>query len=111
MSQPFSPPFSPPLNVSTVTKIPTLQIPNKVVDEPKLDLSDMKVSLPENSNVNVNINDENRIRHCDQIYKDLTQNVKHPFFSSEENKDQIMNQLKQQIDYIYSRRYAKRRIG
>lgn len=110
MSSPFSPPFSPPLNVSTVTKIPTLQIPNKV-EEPKIDLTEMKVSLPENVNVNVNNNDENRIKHCEQIYKDLTQNVKHPFFSSEENKEQIMNQLKQQIDYIYSRRYAKRRIG
>jgi hypothetical protein len=107
----MSSPFSPPMNVSTVTKIPTLQIPNRVVEEPKLDLTDMKVCLCENTNTNVNVNDENRMRHCDQIYKDLTQNVKHPFFSSEENKEQIMNQLKQQIDYIYSRRYAKRRIG
>lgn len=78
-------------------------------DEPKIDLSTMKVPVSqENEPKN---NDEIRMRHCEDIYSNLCENVKHPFFSNEQNKDQIMGQLKQQIDYIYSRRYAKRRVG
>lgn len=57
------------------------------------------------------INDVLKTKHCEKIYENLVKNVTHPFFQNVENKDQIMIQLKQQIDYIYSKRYGKKRIG
>jgi ribosomal protein L31 len=55
--------------------------------------------------------EERTSKHCDQIYTNLCENVSHPFFKDLKNKQQIMDQLKQQIDYIYAKRYGKKRIG
>ena len=50
-------------------------------------------------------------KHCEKIYQNLIKNVSHPSFKDPSNKDKIITQLKQQIDYVYARRYGKKRIG
>ena len=50
-------------------------------------------------------------KHCERIYENLVTNVSVPFFKDPANKDQLMSQLKQQMDYVYARRYGKKRIG
>lgn len=52
-----------------------------------------------------------KTQHCEKIYENLVKNANQPFFQKEENKTQIVAQLKQQIDYIYAKRYGKKRIG
>ena len=49
--------------------------------------------------------------HCEIIYCDLVKTTNLPFFKDDQNKSTIMSQLKEQMDYIYSRRYGKKRIG
>ena len=49
--------------------------------------------------------------HCETIYQNLVKNVDQPYFKDAANKEVFMAQLRQQIDYIYSRRYGKKRIG
>lgn len=60
---------------------------------------------------NPNIDDVTKTCHCEKVYENLVKNVKQPFIQNEDNKEQIMTQLKQQIDYIYAKRYGKKRIG
>jgi hypothetical protein len=50
-------------------------------------------------------------KHCERIYENLVKHVEVPFFKDPANKEQLMSQLKQQIDYVYARRYGKKRIG
>jgi hypothetical protein len=57
------------------------------------------------------IDDALKTQHCEKIYENLVKNVNQPFFQKSENKEQIIAQLKQQIDYIYAKRYGKKRIG
>ncbi len=52
-----------------------------------------------------------RNEHCEIIYNDLVKTTNLPFFKDEQNKSAIMSQLKEQMDYIYSRRYGKKRVG
>lgn len=49
--------------------------------------------------------------HCKQIYDNLVKNSTNEYIKDEKNKEQIMSQLKQQIDFLYARRYGKKRIG
>lgn len=52
-----------------------------------------------------------RNEHCEMIYNDLVKTTNLPFFQDPQNKQTIMSQLKEQMDYIYARRYGKKRIG
>lgn len=52
-----------------------------------------------------------RAQHCEMIYCDLVKTTNLPFFKDEQNKEAIMKQLKEQMDYIYARRYGKKRLG
>lgn len=52
-----------------------------------------------------------RNEHCEMIYNDLVKTANLPFFQDPQNKTAIMNQLKEQMEYIYARRYGKKRIG
>ena len=63
------------------------------------------------SNITPETRDCRNEKHCEKIYENLIKNVSQPFFKDPSNKDQIMKQLKQQIDYVYARRYGKKRIG
>lgn len=66
------------------------------------------------TNAVVNVNESRSCRnekHCEQIYDNLVKNVSVPFFKDPANKEQLMGQLKQQMDYVYARRYGKKRIG
>lgn len=49
--------------------------------------------------------------HCEQIYNNLVKNSNIEYIKDETNKEQVISQLKQQIDLLYSRRYGKKRIG
>jgi hypothetical protein len=49
--------------------------------------------------------------HCEQIYENLVKNSNIEYIKDETNKEQVISQLKQQIDLLYSRRYGKKRIG
>lgn len=49
--------------------------------------------------------------NCEIIYNNLIKNVDHPFFQDESNKQTVMAQLRQQVEYINSRRQGKRRVG
>jgi hypothetical protein len=67
-----------------------------------------------NNTNNTNINESRSCRnekHCERIYENLVKNVSVPFFKDPVNKEQLMSQLKQQMDYVYARRYGKKRIG
>lgn len=91
--------------------IPTLSsLPNfQRLEEEKIDVSMLKI--PASSYVPEEPREDRAQKHCDQIYENLCDQVSHSFFKESKNKDQIMAQLKQQIDYIYARRYGKKRIG
>lgn len=52
-----------------------------------------------------------RNEHCEMIYHDLVKTSNLPFFQDPQNKPTIMTQLKEQMEYIYARRYGKKRIG
>lgn len=60
----------------------------------------------ENKSDNVKYN-----AHCQQIYDNLVKNSNNEYIKDEKNKEQVMSQLKQQIDFLYARRYGKKRIG
>lgn len=76
---------------------------------------DDKIDVVTNdTNNDLNINESRSCRnerHCEQIYENLVKNVSIPFFQDPANKEQLMTQLKQQMDYVYARRYGKKRIG
>jgi|UniRef100_A0A6C0KD74 hypothetical protein len=57
------------------------------------------------------IDDSIKTKHCEKIYENLVKNANQPFLNILNDKDQIILQLKQQIDYIYAKRYGKKRIG
>ena len=78
-------------------------------------LDDEKTETVPNLNVtSPNVNESRSCRnekHCERIYDNLIKNVSVPFFKDPSNKEQLMCQLKQQMDYVYARRYGKKRIG
>lgn len=49
--------------------------------------------------------------HCKQIYDSLVKNSENDYIKDDKNKEQVMSQLKQQIDFLYARRYGKKRMG
>ena len=99
-----SPP-PPQRSIPTLSSLPNFQ----KLEEEKIDLSTMKI--PASSYVPEESREDRAQKHCEQIYTNLCDQVSHSFFKDSKNKDQIMTQLKQQIDYIYARRYGKKRIG
>jgi hypothetical protein len=81
-----------------------------------MSLDDEKTETMPNTNTTnlVNANESRSCRnekHCERIYDNLIKNVEVPFFKDPANKEQLMCQLKQQMDYVYARRYGKKRIG
>jgi hypothetical protein len=106
--------------VRKIQPIPTLQsLPNFANKNPveedlrkeKIDLTNMKIPVANVVYVPEQQREARAEKHCEQIYRNLADNVTHSFFKDENNKDQIMLQLKQQMEYIYARRYGKKRIG
>ena len=71
----------------------------------------LKIMLYINKMSTIAIDDALKTKHCEKIYENLAKNADQPFFQKEDNKPQIIAQLKQQIDYIYAKRYGKKRIG
>jgi len=59
----------------------------------------------------MSISSDRATEHCETIYQNLVKTVDQPYFKDAANKEVFIAQLRQQIDYIYSRRYGKKRIG
>ena len=49
--------------------------------------------------------------HCATIYENLVKSVPHPCIQDDANREALMAQFRQQIDFLYARRYGKKRIG
>jgi hypothetical protein len=58
-----------------------------------------------------NIDDLTKTQYCEQIYQNLRQHAGTTFVGDDSKRDEIVTQLKQQIDYIYAKRYGKKRVG
>ncbi len=104
-AQIHTPPQHPQRSIPTLSSLPNFQR----LDDEKIDVSTMKI--PASCYVPEESREDRTQKHCDQIYTNLCDQVSHSFFKDSKNKEQIMDQLKQQIDYIYARRYGKKRIG
>jgi hypothetical protein len=58
-----------------------------------------------------NIDDCTKTQYCEQIYHNLKNTSGTSFLQDASKRDEIITQLKQQVDYIYAKRYGKKRIG